>query len=57
MAAIFEVDRSVIAKHIRNIFNDEELVEKSNVHFLHITGGFKPTNYYSGAVLNRGRVS
>ncbi|MBM6852631.1 hypothetical protein H6B11_00365 [Mediterraneibacter glycyrrhizinilyticus] len=36
MKLLFEVDRTVITKHIRNIFRDEELEEKSNVHFLHI---------------------
>ena len=29
IAELFEVDRSVVTKHIRNIFKDEELVEEA----------------------------
>jgi hypothetical protein len=36
MATLFERDRTVIVKHIANIFSDGELDEKSNVQFLHI---------------------
>ena len=35
MAVLFDRDRSVISKHIRNIFSEHECVEKRNVHFLH----------------------
>lgn len=31
MAELFGKDRTVIPKHIKNIFNDEELDKKSNV--------------------------
>ncbi len=47
MKLLFEVDRTVITKHIRNIFRDEELEEKSNVHFLHIANSDKPVKFYS----------
>lgn len=33
MCRLFGRDRSVITKHIRNIFEEGELDEKSNVHF------------------------
>ncbi|MDP8234058.1 MAG: hypothetical protein P9M06_04575 [Candidatus Saelkia tenebricola] len=33
---LFDTDRSVITKHIRNIFKTKELKEKSNVQKMHI---------------------
>ena len=33
---LFDTERSVITKHIKNIFDSEELEEKSNVQNLHI---------------------
>lgn len=36
IAILFDKDRSVITKHIGNIFNDKELEQKSNVQNLHI---------------------
>ena len=36
MAELFQRERSVITKHIGNIFKEGELDEKSNVQFLHI---------------------
>jgi hypothetical protein len=47
MATLFERDRTVILKHIANIFSDGELDEKSNVQFLHIPISDKPVKYYS----------
>lgn len=47
MCRLFGRDRSVITKHIRNIFKEEELDEKSNVHFLHIANSDKPVKYYN----------
>ncbi len=35
MADMFGRDRTVITKHIRNIFAEQELVEGSNVQILH----------------------
>jgi hypothetical protein len=35
MVDLFGRERSVITKHINNIFKENELAEKSNVHFLH----------------------
>ena len=46
MSELFQRDRSVISRHIKNILN-EELEEKSNVHFLHIATSDKPVPFYS----------
>ena len=35
IAELFQRDRTVITKHINNVFKEKELEEKSNVHFLH----------------------
>ena len=47
MATLFERDRTVIVKHIANIFTEGELDEKSNVQFLHIAFSDKPVKYYN----------
>jgi len=47
IAQLFLRERSVITKHIRNIFTDGELDEKSNVQFLHIANSDKPTAFYN----------
>ncbi|MDO8603500.1 MAG: hypothetical protein Q7O04_06615 [Candidatus Omnitrophota bacterium] len=36
IAKLFQIDRSVITRHISNIFNSKELGEKSNVQKMHI---------------------
>ena len=47
MAILFDVERSVISKHISNVFKEKEAEEKSNVHFLHIANSDKPVKQYS----------
>jgi len=47
MATLFERDRTVIVKHIGNIFSEGELDEKSNVQFLHIANSDKPVKFYN----------
>jgi hypothetical protein len=47
LSELFQRDRSVITKHIGNIFNEGELVEKSNVQILHISSSDKPVKFYS----------
>ena len=47
MSELFERDRTVITRHINNIFKEQELDEKSNVHFLHIANSDKPVKIYS----------
>ncbi len=46
ISKLFGTERSVITKHIRNIFLSKELDEKSNVQKMHITGSDKPVKYY-----------
>ena len=36
MVRLFERDQSVISRHIRTVFNEEELDEKSNMQKMHI---------------------
>ena len=47
MSDLFGRDRTVITKHIRNIFMERELEEKSNVHFLHFANSDKPVKLFS----------
>ena len=47
MSDLFERDRTVITRHINNIFKENELEENSNVHFLHIANSDKPIKLYS----------
>ena len=47
IADLFDKDRSVITRHINNIFQDKEVDKKSNVHFLHIANSDKPVAFYS----------
>jgi hypothetical protein len=47
IAALFGVERSVITKHINNIFKDEQVDKESNVQFLHIANSDKPVEFYS----------
>jgi death-on-curing family protein len=47
MAALFEKDRTVITKHINNVFKEKELDEKSNVQKMHIANSDKPVSYYN----------
>ena len=47
IADLFGRERSVISKHVRNVFRDRELDEKSNVQNLHIASSDKPVAYYN----------
>lgn len=47
IANLFDRERSVITKHLRNIFKNSELIEESNVQNLHIAGSNKPVKFYS----------
>jgi hypothetical protein len=47
MMMLFDRERSVITKHINNIFTERELDEESNVHFLHIANSDKPVKIYN----------
>jgi hypothetical protein len=47
ISQLFDRERSVITKHIGNVFSEGELEEKSNVQFLHISGSDKPVKFYN----------
>ena len=47
MAELFRRDRSVISRHVRNVFDEGELDEKSNVQKMHIVNSDKSVEYYS----------
>jgi len=47
MSQLFDRERSVITKHISNVFEEGELDEKSNVQKMHIANSDKPVNFYS----------
>jgi hypothetical protein len=44
---LFQRDQSVISRHIKNVFKEKEVDEKSNMHFLHIANSDKPVVAYS----------
>ena len=47
MADLFQRDRSVITRHIGNVFSEGELTEGGNMQFLHIPLSDKPIKLYS----------
>lgn len=44
---LFQRERSVITKHIANVFSDGELDQESNVQILHISGSDRPVKFYN----------
>ncbi|MBQ7631411.1 MAG: virulence RhuM family protein [Paludibacteraceae bacterium] len=46
MAELFQKDISVISRHIKNIFTEGEVDEKSNLHFLQIPNSDRPARLY-----------
>ena len=47
MAELFEKNRTVITRHINNVFKEGELLKKSNVQKMHFTHSDKPTILYN----------
>jgi hypothetical protein len=47
MAELFGCERSVVAKHVNNVFTEDELDRKSNVQNMHIATSDKPVAIYS----------
>ena len=47
MGELFGKERSVITKHIKNIFDSGELDEESNVQKMHFTHSDKPIKFYN----------
>jgi prophage maintenance system killer protein len=55
MAELFDTERSVITRHLKNVFNSGELDEKSNVQKIHIAFSDKPVAFYAlDAILSVG---
>ena len=51
MTDLFHVDRSVITRHINNVFKKNELCKESNVQKMHIANSDKPVQFYSLEVI------
>ncbi|MGB7606071.1 MAG: RhuM family protein [Lutisporaceae bacterium] len=47
MAELFQKDRTVVTKHINNIFKEGELKEEGNVQNLHFPNSDKPVKSYN----------
>lgn len=47
LVALFQRDQSVISRHIKNIFKEGELEEKSNMQKMHIANSDKPVAFYN----------
>lgn len=47
IADIFQVERSVVTKHVGNILKDKEVDQKSSVQKMHIANSDKPVIFYS----------
>ncbi len=47
IAELFDIDRTVVTKHINNIFKSGETDEKSNVQKMHIPNSDKPVKFYN----------
>lgn len=47
MSELFQKDRTVVTRHINNVFAEGELDQESNVHFLHIPFSDRPVKLYS----------
>ena len=46
ISELFKTERSVISRHIGNVFREAELPQKSNVQKMHIANSDKPVSYY-----------
>ena len=47
MSELFQRDIAVISRHIKNVFNEGELDEKSNLQKMQIANSDKPVSLYS----------
>ena len=47
ISELFQRERSVITKHINNVFEEGELDEESNVQILHIANSDRPVKLYN----------
>ena len=46
MTELFNVDRTVITRHVNNIFKEKELIPESNVQKMHIANADRPVQFY-----------
>lgn len=51
MTELFNVDRTVITRHINNVFKEGELQRESNVQKMHIANSDKPVQFYNLEVI------
>jgi hypothetical protein len=47
LSILFQRDQSVISRHVRNVFKEGELDEKSNMQKMHIPNSDKPVVFYN----------
>ncbi|MFH2085505.1 MAG: virulence protein RhuM/Fic/DOC family protein [bacterium] len=47
IVGLFDLDQSVVSRHIKNIFQDKEIDMKSNMQKMHNANSDKPVAYYS----------
>ena len=47
MTELFQVDRSVITRHVNNVFKEREVEKESNVQKMHIANADRPVQFYS----------
>ncbi|MFN2926224.1 RhuM family protein [Lachnospiraceae bacterium YH-ros2228] len=47
MTELFNVDRTVITRHVNNIFKEKELIRERNVQKMHIANADRPVHFYS----------
>ena len=51
MTELFQVDRTVITRHVNNVFKENELLRKSIVQKMHIPNSDRPVQFYSLEVI------
>ena len=47
MAVLFDRDAKTVRKHINNVFEEKEVPQDNNTHFLRVDGVKQPVAYYS----------
>ncbi|NKQ37564.1 MAG: virulence RhuM family protein [Chloroflexi bacterium] len=47
MVELFQRDKSVVSRHVNNVFKEGELERESNMQFLHIANSDKPVAFYN----------
>lgn len=47
MTELFDIDRTVVTRHVNNVFTEKELEKESNVQKMHIANLDRPVQFYS----------